>query len=324
MDTAYVKNNTFEFTVNPSKEWSVCFVSYPKKSFYFPLLLNRNSKIFLEVNKEFTEYKISGGKNAEEQNNFWQGLAPVSIQLRNVEKQISETRDSAKLIILKEKLDVDNNKINSYFLDWVTNHKSSPFSVAIIRLFIAKNPESGTEDTSAEKYFDSLLPEATENNSETDILEIGFAYHNDKYSKIQLGSFIPNFTVRDTSGKEIGLSDFKNKYLLIDFWASWCGPCRANNPELKKLYYKYKDRGLDVLSISLDIDAQKWKAAIKKDNMDWFQGSDLLGEQAGIGSRYRITAVPMYILIDNDGKIILKSIGGDINLVEEKLNKIFQ
>ena len=325
-DSAYIKNGVFKFKNFYPQEKGIYFIlaKYKSERFDFPLFITENSQLQFEVNKNFKQYKISGDKNAKEQNNFYQGRITLSNQYSMTEKKILETKDSAKLFKLREEINYNSRKINDYVYNWVTTHKSSPFSVAVIRLFIAKNPLSGVEDTLAEKYFDALLPEAKKNNSESDLLESGFERYNDKYSRLQVGSVASNFTIKDTSGKEVKITDFKNNYLLIDFWASWCSPCRINNPYLQELYNNYKEKGLIVLSISMDTDIQKWKEAIKKDDMTWLQGADLLGEYAGVGSQYRITAVPTYILVNPNKKIIMKSVGGDVDIVREKLNEIYK
>lgn len=325
-DSAYIKNGVFKFKNFYPQEKGIYFIlaKYKSERFDFPLFITENSQLQFEVNKNFKQYKISGDKNAKEQNNFYQGRITLFNQYSMTEKKILETKDSAKLFKLREEINYNSRKINDYVYNWVTTHKSSPFSVAVIRLFIAKNPLSGVEDTLAEKYFDALLPEAKKNNSESDLLESGFERYNDKYSRLQVGSVASNFTIKDTSGKEVKITDFKNNYLLIDFWASWCSPCRINNPYLQELYNNYKEKGLIVLSISMDTDIQKWKEAIKKDDMTWLQGADLLGEYAGVGSQYRITSVPTYILVNPNKKIIMKSVGGDVDIVREKLNEIYK
>ena len=325
-DSTYIRNNTFKFTNFNTNEKGIYFITAKHKfgRYDFPLFITEYSNLQFSVNEDFSEYKISGDKNAKEQNDFYQGRNALNSRFKMIQKEISETKDSAKLLNLKGKENYYSSEINNYAKNWVAKHKSSPFSVAIIRLFIAKNPLSGTEDTVAEKYFDALSPQAKKNNSETDILESGFESYNSKYSKIQIGSIIPDFIIKDTLGKAVAMTDLKNNYLLLDFWASWCTPCRANNPLLNDLYSEFKEKGLLVLSISMDTDMKKWKNAIQMDSMKWLQGSDLLGQDAGIGLRYRITAVPTYILIGPDKKIIVKSIGGDVNLIGERLNEIYQ
>lgn len=323
-DSAYIHNNHYSFSLHPDKTWDVYFIKCPgvSETYVFPLLLKAGSKIKFEINKELDQPKISGDEIAEEQNRFYQELTVKSKRYWIIKKAIAETKDSYLIFGLNDQLKKAEAQIELFYIEWVNQHRTSPFSVAVIRMFIMKPLQQ--EDTLAEKCYDTLLPQATENNYQAYILTRTLAIFNDKYSLIQTNTIAPDFSVRDVFGKEVTLQNFKNTYVLIDFWASWCGPCRANNPMLKTLYHKYKDRGLNVLSISVDTDAAKWKNAIKEDGMDWYQGSDLLGLEAGVATRFHIGFVPQYMLIAPDGKIILKSIGGDIEMIEAKVNEVLR
>ena len=99
--------------------------------------------------------------------------------------------------------------------------------------------------------------------------------------------------------------------MLVDFWASWCGPCRAENPNVLKAYSKYHPKGFDILGVSLDEKKDKWEEAIKKDNLNWTQVSDLQGWKNSVAVLYGVQAIPMNFLIDKDGKIIAKGLRGD-------------
>jgi peroxiredoxin len=125
-----------------------------------------------------------------------------------------------------------------------------------------------------------------------------------------IGEQMPDFTQPDTVGKPVKLSDFKGKYVLVDFWASWCHPCRAENPNVLKAYGKYKDKGFTVLGISLDDNASRWKKAIEEDQMPWAQVSDLKGFKNEVSTYYGINAIPSTLLLDPAGKIIAKDLRG--------------
>lgn len=276
----------------------------------------------LNLIRPFTGIIISGDENAREQNSFYQGLTVASSRYWRLHKKMVGTKDVKANSELSQQLEEADLKVKEYYINWVKNHPKSPFSVAVIRMFIFKNSLK-EEDTVAQKCFDSLSQEAIENNYQAELLTGSFSYFNDRYAKIKLNESAPDFTIHDTLGNNIRLKDFTDSYLLIDFWASWCAPCRINNPLLKELHQQYKQKGLHVLSISVDTDGAMWRKAIQKDKMNWFQGSDLLGQNGGVALQYHITAVPFYVLLDPDGTVIFKSMGGDINMVESKLKSIF-
>jgi thiol-disulfide isomerase/thioredoxin len=128
--------------------------------------------------------------------------------------------------------------------------------------------------------------------------------------KIKLGSHAPDFSQPDNFGKLINLSDFKGKYILLDFWASWCGPCRAENPNLLVAYDRYKDKGFSVVSVSIDEAKDKiaWLKAIEEDRMPWTQLADLKGNQNVPYRLYGITTIPANVLISPEGIVIARDL----------------
>lgn len=127
---------------------------------------------------------------------------------------------------------------------------------------------------------------------------------------VRLGNNAPDFEEYTTSGRPVKLSDYKGKYILVDFWASWCAPCRAENPNVLKAYQAYHDQGLEILGVSLDTKKEAWEKAIKEDKLPWQQVSDLKSPSVVV-AMYNISGIPSNVLVGPDGKILAKNVRGE-------------
>lgn len=140
---------------------------------------------------------------------------------------------------------------------------------------------------------------------------------------VEPGKKAPDFSLNDPEGRPLKLSDHKGKYLLVDFWASWCGPCRQENPNLVKAWRKYKDKGFDVFGVSLDRKKENWIKAIKDDQLTWTQVSDLKFWNSEAAKLYGVRAIPSNVLLSPDGTIVAKNLTGEAlqRKLEELLGK---
>jgi peroxiredoxin len=128
---------------------------------------------------------------------------------------------------------------------------------------------------------------------------------------VQIGKAAPDFTAKDVNGKDVKLSQHQGKYLLVDFWAAWCGPCRRENPNVVKAYQKYKAKGFDVYGVSLDKSKAAWVKAIKDDGLNWTQVSDLAFWNSAPAKLYGVRAIPSNFLLDPNGIIVARNLRGE-------------
>lgn len=139
----------------------------------------------------------------------------------------------------------------------------------------------------------------------------------------KVGTMAPDIVLNNPDGKPFKLSDLRGKVVLIDFWASWCGPCRAENPNVVNTYKKYKDKGFTIYSVSLDNNAQNWLAAIQKDGLEWeWHVSDLQGWRSAGAALYSVKSIPAAFLIDKEGKIVAKNLRGAA--LDQKVKEIVE
>lgn len=185
--------------------------------------------------------------------------------------------------------------------------------------FILDNPSSFVSLSQLNIYYKDfgfektkkLLASLQSNFSNHSLTKLIHSKLEELSNTITIGNKCPNFILPDSSGKTIELSRLKSKVIIIDFWASWCAPCRQENPFYRKLYSEFRNLGLEIISISLDVNKLSWCKAIKVDKMEWINLSDLSGIESDIAVRFGINAIPSNFIITQDRKVIGKNLKGE-------------
>lgn len=252
---------------------------------YYNAVLSNGNKILAQINADY----LAKPANQRGDKAFQAGLmARVS--------QVTKRTDSLKLVYIKQ-------------------HPDSQLSLFALQELAGAGVDI-TKLTPVYKQLNPLLKSSSTGKKLALIL--------DEYGPTSIGALAPDFTQNDVSDKPVKLSDFRGKYVLLDFWASWCGPCRAENPNVVKQYNRFKNKNFTVLGVSLDQPGKKaaWLAAIKSDGLSWTQVSDLQFWNNAVARAYNIRSVPQNFLIDPAGKIIAKNLRGDA--LGEKLEAILK
>jgi len=277
---------------------------------------------------------IVSGPGASAHNEFLKVTLFAKTEFEKIAK-ISQSREYATSDSLKKEVQRRNANVLgqalSNMISQVRNNPNSKTSPAIIYLLVSSNfvTKEMTDTLISEApvgFMSTKVGEAIDSivkSRETAAIK-SYAKQKALEDKIVIGSKALAFTMNDTKGKPVALTDFRGKYVLLDFWASWCAPCRAENPNLVKAYGKYKGKGFNILGISLDGNTQKtaWLDAIVKDRLEWMQVSDLKGFSNEAAKLYNVVAIPQNFLIDPNGIVIAKNLRGEA--LEAKLSEIFK
>lgn len=318
-DSARVKNGKFSFNLkstDPNMYWFTTtnnINAQPNLIFFadaspIKVTLKGDSLPFSSVEggqtqKDYVEYRTLI-------NNF----VAQQQKMQNDYNAAAAANDFSIMNGIREQYGTLNTQFIGGLKNFVKNHPKSAVSGFIIYNDM-NNPNIPYEDVlEALSYIDKSI-------ENTKFIKLA----NQRVASVKgtmVGYPANNFTQNSPDGKPLKLSDFKGKYVLVDFWASWCGPCRQENPNVVAAYNKYKDKDFTILGVSFDSNKDKWLEAIQKDNLTWPHVSDLKGWGNEVGKMYSITSIPQNILIGKDGKIVAKNLRGPA--LEEKLAEIIK
>lgn len=278
-----------------------------------PLYIDKGTILIKGNGPLFKDVQLSGPAFIKDYNDFHQFIKPSVIAFGEVNRKMSAARKINDTIAIRQsgiqlhETDSINRQLTR---QWIEAHRSSPISVWVLstRYFYS----------TLEKYeslFRKLQPAAINNALGKKMKEQVLI--NDLNG---IGKTAPGFTLTDTAGKQVSLNDFKGKYVLLDFWASWCVPCRKETPYLREALQQYSVKDFTIVSVSIDTDTLKWIQAVRKDEMQWTNLIDPAINRSWAIRGYYVPTVPTNLLIDPNGKILARNLrGGELG---KKLEKV--
>ena len=326
-DTSFLKNGNFKFQGRVKEPSFAHLIGSNKDGNYSNFFLEAgNQSVVIEEN-HFDKALMKGSKTQEANDSLQNEINKVSTQISDLEDQKGNL-DSA---IQRQKTSVNNKKGEQKLKELDTKINKLNDEIINIRLnFIKSHPDSYVSVTElsglliVHLYPVNLiwpLYEALSKDVKNSKAGLYCLKEIEARSKLTTGNYLSNFHMNDIKNEHFSLSDFRGKYVLIDFWASWCGPCREAIPHLKEVYNKYHSKGFEIIAVSLDHNKDQWKKAIQVDSIsNWVQVLRS-GEMESIFKP--ILAIPQEILLDQKGKIIWSSLDNNTNTWTETLtNKL--
>jgi len=313
-DTSKVVNDQFILKGSVSlPEMRVILLGHNKVLAQF---FAENGTIRIKADEDSIENtEVSGSASNDDFSVFTDELKRFSIRVNNLKKDFTragmagdaEKQDKAKI---EFEAMIENQKVfTKNFIRKNRNSTTAPF-VALWQL--SEQMESEDIDTLV-AFFDPSIQGSI-------YIEQLKKKASDKRT-LRLGEMAPDFTMASNEGNSLTLSSFRGKVVLIDFWASWCKPCRSENPKVVSIYNKYKDKGFDIIGVSLDKDKESWLKAIEDDGLEWNHVSDLKYWNNEAARLYKVKSIPHTVLLDKNGKIIASNLRGES--LENKLDEIF-
>jgi len=310
IDSCQVSGGKFQMTGSIAEKAAPVYLHTAKYTNYVHFWLENTSISMTLKAGEFKKGQIRGSSTQDEDKRIADMRKPFEEELESLNVILEKTTDVSARKTLIAKSSELRKKSQLVEQDWVRSNPQSLVAANILNIYTTT---WGKEITDA--LYQNLTPEmkATRYGKEIqDYLSL--------VKDLKIGDHYADFEQMNTLGNPFKLSQVKGKYILLDFWASWCGPCREENPNLVATYQRFKAKGFTVLGVSLDDDKASWLAAVKKDQLSWDNVSDLKGDKNAVSLMYGINAVPSNFLIDQNGIIIAKNLRG--KALDEKLERL--
>jgi len=307
IDTLTIQNGAFTGSYPKSEEATVNYINVGKANvniLYFP----ENQDLKFTLYKDSLQASsVSGSIQNESYTSFSRQLRDFDRRKRQTVATYRQAQKEQDDLLVTEMQQENASLIqqeNQYKKQFIMDNGNSLFSVMLMSEMINRKEMSSGE---AKEALVKLSPKIAGTQIATSVKKL-----LEGMQKADVGAVAPDFSAPTPEGNMLSLQETLGEYTIIDFWASWCRPCRAENPNVVRVYNKYHDKGLNIISVSLDRNGQRdrWLKAIEDDNMDWYHVSNLKFWQDPIAKTYNVRSIPATFLLDKDGNIIAKNLRG--------------
>ncbi|MDG3582079.1 TlpA disulfide reductase family protein [Galbibacter pacificus] len=316
LDTLEVKEGSFEFS-GETEGPEMHYLYFEGIRGVLPIILEEGNISVTAYKDSLNFSKIEGTPSNEDFTAFIQSSRNIRKKMMDIQKQGMEAQqkgDTVTLNTLKETFEEVQQEAKDYEQDFVANNKDSYISLLVIQQMMRTKSKTPEE-------VNTLFKGLSEDIRNTEMGK-SIAKELGDIDKLAIGAIAPDFSAPTPDGETISLKESLGKVTILDFWAAWCKPCRAENPNLVALYKEYHDKGLNVVGVSLDRKAEDWKKAIEEDQLPWKHMSNLKFWQDPIAQLYNIRSIPATYILDEDGKIIAKDLRGEA--LNEKIASLLQ
>ena len=326
LDTCQTNNGRFSFMTKVPNEYNFLGVG-PNTQNLMILIGKKMDEIFIEANQNElpSKYKVTGSEYSSIVQSYNQSKVELINEFQSIQQASMSSNDKIKYQKEIDKISESFNVLKNKFIE---ANKGTPVLVMAlqdIRDYVNELPQLKLIEESINNYYSNTVFKQNMSQimsqiamQQAQLKEQELALSN---AGISIGNTAPELNFPDVNGNNISLSSLRGKIVLLDFWASWCGPCRKENPFVVNLYNKFKNEGFDIYSVSLDNDKNKWINAIKQDGLVWKNHvSDLNGWQSAGAAKYMVRSIPQTFLIDENGTIIDIGLRGEA--LEKKLNEL--